>query len=75
MAESMRKMCVEAWGAGNLDVVDDVLATEVVSHSSMGEIEGIEAYKAWITERHESMSDVHVVLEDVIVEDDREDGL
>lgn len=61
----------DAWESGRTDAVDDLLAPDVVSHTAWGDLDGVEAYKAWMADTHESLSDVAITLDETMVFDDR----
>jgi predicted ester cyclase len=70
MRAATRKVTTEAWGKGNLAVVDEVMAPSFVSHAAMGDVEGIDGYKALIRETHEWFSDVDVEVHQILVDGD-----
>lgn len=72
-AEIARRVAEEAWGGGKLDVVDDYLADDFVSHTTSApeDVEGIDAYKELIGQYRSAMPDMTCTVEETIVQDDR----
>ena len=61
-----RRMLEEVWNQGNLDVLDELLARDFVSHDPIlpsGRTEGIEGYKSIVTVLREAFPDLQITLE------------
>lgn len=70
--ELMRRVSEEAWGAGNLDVIDEYFADDFVSHNpASGDIHGPEEYKEGIKMFRSAFPDLEVTVEDLIAEGDK----
>lgn len=55
-----------------LAVLDEGYATDVVVHSSMGQdVHGLESYKQLVSEEFTTFPDLHITIDDVIVEGDK----
>ena len=66
-----RRFWEEAW-AGNLDVVDEIYATDFVFHSAnTGDERGLEGVKRRITTYRTPFPDLQVIVEDQIAEGDK----
>jgi predicted ester cyclase len=66
------KRVVEACNKGNLDVLDEVYATNVVVHRPpLADSEGIEALKQYHTDLRTAFPDIKMTIEEIIVEGDR----
>lgn len=65
-----RRLLEEAFNAGNLQVVDELVAPEFVSHdAAMPEpVVGIEAAKASIAGYRDAFPDLHLMIEEMIAE-------
>lgn len=60
-----------AVASGELDVLDEILAEDVVSHAPLGEPRGIPAHKEYEAPVHEAFPDFDVTFEDLVAEGDR----
>lgn len=72
-AEIARRVAEEAWGSGDLDILDEYLADGFVSHNTGApeDVEGVEAYKALIGEFRSAMPDMTVQVEESFASDGR----
>lgn len=72
-AETTRRVAEEAWGKGDLDVVDETVTDDFVSHNTAvpEAIRGAEAYKELISTYRTAMPDMSLEVEETIVEGDR----
>lgn len=68
----VRRLHEEVWNAGNMDIVDELLAEDYVEHNPTvsDEIRGREAYKGNVSAFREAFSEFEIVPEDVIAEGD-----
>lgn len=71
--EMARRIAEEAWGEGNLEVIDEFLAEEFVSHNSAvpEDVHGPEGYKETIRMFRSAFPDLEVTIEDSIAEGDK----
>ncbi|WP_255196967.1 ester cyclase [Halorarius litoreus] len=56
---------------GDLKLVDEICAPDVVDHSPFGDLEGREALKAQMSVLREAFSDFSATVEDTVTEGDR----
>ena len=62
----------EAWNQGNIDVVDELVATEYAYHDPQyPESEGVEGYKQRVSTYRSAFPDIHFTVEDMIAEGDK----
>ncbi len=68
-----RRLTEELWNKGNLAVVDELYATNFVSHGS--DIPGVtpdrEGYKQFVTMSRTALPDFHTTVEDMFAEGDK----
>ena len=67
----VRRYYEEAWNQRKLAVVDELLATDYVSHHPGGELHGSNKMKEHHIEFRAGFPDVHDTIEDLIAEGDR----
>ncbi len=62
----------EAWTRGNLDIIDELVASDYVMHdpSQPGEIRGREALKQYIVAFRTAFPDLQMAFDDMVVEND-----
>lgn len=62
----------EAWNKGNLSALDELFASDYVYHNiPFPDMNGLDAYKQFITNNRTGYPDIKITLEDVIVEGDK----
>jgi steroid delta-isomerase-like uncharacterized protein len=61
----------EVWNRGNYDLVDEIVATDFVGHSSMGETRGPEEAKLFWMSLRAAFPDLAFSIEDQIAEGDK----
>ncbi|WP_346924733.1 ester cyclase [uncultured Arthrobacter sp.] len=68
-----RRLTEEAFNAGNIDVLDELLATGIVNHDSAApeSTVGLDAARASIEGYRTAFPDLRVTIEDQIADDDR----
>jgi steroid delta-isomerase-like uncharacterized protein len=68
-----RRLIVEVWNRGNFAVVDEVVASDYLGHSSTpaGETHGPAGYKQFYASLRKAFSDLRVTVEDQIAEGDK----
>ena len=68
-----RRVLEEMFNAGNLDVADELLASDYVDHdpSLPEDVHGPEGFKEYVGMYRSAFPDVHVQIEDQIAEGDR----
>ena len=69
----VRRLMEEVWGLGDLGVVDHLVASEYVGHSSAMDTQtrGTEGYKRFFAALRSAFPDFRVTIEDQIAEGDR----
>ncbi len=67
-----RRFAEEVWGKGNLDVVDELLATNFVNHDpSPGMTPDREGFRKMVSMFQTAFPDFHLTLEDMVAEGDK----
>lgn len=66
----VQRMFDEIWNKGNLDVVDEIIATNYVNPSD--NIRGPEEFKQFVAGLLTGFPDLHMTIEDQIAEGDKE---
>ncbi len=62
----------EIWSKGNLEAIDELLATDFVfNYPTAGAAPDREGYKKTVTEMFGPLDDVHSTTEDMVVEEDK----
>ena len=68
----VRKVYQEAYNKGNLSVLDDVIdANYVRHHPPMKKVEGLAAYRQFITDIRAGYSDFEIRIDDIMAEDNK----
>ena len=65
-----KRVIDEAFNQGNVDVLDEVLSADAVSHdpAEPEDVRGVEAHKQRVLGYRAAMSDLHVTVDDVFAE-------
>jgi predicted SnoaL-like aldol condensation-catalyzing enzyme len=59
----VRRLIEEAWNQGNLDVLDEIVATDYIRHDPLNPgVRGKEAFKQLIATYRAVFPDVHITL-------------
>ena len=66
----IRRVIEEAYCRGNLAVVDEVAASDLVIHASSQDIRGRDGAKQYVTMIRKAFPDIHFTIEDQIAEGD-----
>jgi steroid delta-isomerase-like uncharacterized protein len=66
----IRRVIEEAYSRGNLAVVDEVAASDLVIHAPSQDIRGREGAKQYVTMLRNAFPDLHFTIEDQIAEGD-----
>lgn len=69
--EAVRRVIEEAFNKGNLAVVDGVMSTEYVYHSSLGDAKGPDGFKKTVNMFRTAFPDIHSTIEDIVAEGDK----
>jgi predicted ester cyclase len=68
---AVRKVIEEAWNKVNLEVLDEVYATDFIQHRTpFPDIEGLEAYKQYIASTRKAYPNLQFTIEEIIVDGD-----
>ena len=72
-AKALLDSALEIWNNGNLVLVEDVFAPEIVAHTSTfpDDIVGLEGIKSWVTFARTAYPDLHMTFDEVIVKGDK----
>jgi len=67
----------EVWNEGNRNSIDELLTKDVIAHGlgPAGQIQGVEGFKQFYDDFRNQLKNVHVLVEDVICQDDLEASL
>jgi steroid delta-isomerase-like uncharacterized protein len=66
-----RRLFEEMESQGNLDVADDIFASDFVNHTPFGEMHGPEGAKQFVSKLRTAFPDLQVTVEDQIAEGDK----
>ena len=66
----IRRVIEEAYSRGNLAVVDEVAASDLIIHAASQDIRGREGAKQYVTMLRKAFPDLHFTIEDQIAEGD-----
>ena len=71
--KAIRRQAYEAVNQKNLDALEEVIASDVISHSSArpGGANGLEGVKQLFSSLHAAFPDFHIDVEDMIAEGDK----
>ncbi|MGW8192667.1 MAG: ester cyclase [Desulforhopalus sp.] len=68
----VRKIYQEAYNEGNLDALNDLIDTRYLRHQPpMKDVQGLEAYKAFISEVRDAYTDFNMVLDETLTADNK----
>ena len=68
----VRRDAEEIWNQGNLDVADEIFATNFVNHDpSRPEVRDVSSYKQLAAAVRAAFPDFHVTIEDMVAEGDK----
>ena len=66
----LRRM-IEEWNKGNTAVLDETMAPDCVIHGADGKLTSLEEAKPFYEELRRAFPDQHIVIEDLIAEEDK----
>ena len=66
----IRRVIEEVYNRGDLDVVDEVAASDLIIHASAQDIHGREGAKAYVAALRAGFPDLHFTIEDQVAEGD-----
>lgn len=68
----VRKIYEEAYNKGNLEVLDDLIAPAYLRHQPpMKDVEGVDAYKRFVTAVRAAYTNFNISLEEILVDGDK----
>lgn len=67
----IRRAWEAAWDHGDVDALDDVLATDYQRHGSDGQTQDLTTFKASIVSTRAAFPDLLTVIDEIVVEGDR----
>jgi steroid delta-isomerase-like uncharacterized protein len=68
----IRRIFNEVWSQGNLSAADELIAEDHVgSDPIVGEVKGLQAFKAWVRDNRGAFPDLQFVINDLIVSGDK----
>jgi len=72
-AKALLDSALEIWNNGNMALVEDVFATEVVAHTSTfpEDIVGLEGIKNWVKFARTAFPDMYMTFDEIIVKGDK----
>jgi steroid delta-isomerase-like uncharacterized protein len=72
-AKAIHDLYVEARNTANLDLLDEILAEDVVVHDSgyLEDLVGLDALKEYYSNNHKAFPDLHITFDEMVVKGDR----
>ncbi|HEY3227884.1 MAG TPA: ester cyclase [Roseiflexaceae bacterium] len=67
----MRRAVEEVWNRGNVDVLEELVASDFVIHAPQAEIHGRAGAKQYLAMLREAFPDIHFTIEDQFADGDR----
>ena len=67
----VRRFIEEVWNQGNLDFIDEVVASDYLDHMPQAEANGPEGARQFYAALHTAFPDIHFMIEDQIAEGDK----
>jgi len=61
----------EVWNKGDLALLDEIMATDIVYHHPREDIHGLEEYKQVETRARSHYTDLHLTIDDIVIEGDK----
>lgn len=72
LIQKVRKIYEEAYNKGNLDVLDGLIDAQYLRHQPpMKDVQGLQAYKDFVAEVRGGYSDLKIVIEEVIADENK----
>lgn len=66
-----RRLLDEVYSQGNLEVIDELVASDFVGHGTAAGGEGRDAYRQFVVEMRSAFPDLRITVEDQIAEGDK----
>jgi steroid delta-isomerase-like uncharacterized protein len=67
----MRRAVEEVWNQGNVDILDELVASDFIIHAPQAEIHGREGAKQYLAMLRGGFPDIHFTIEDQFADGDR----
>ncbi len=67
----VRRWYEKMWNKGNLELIDELIASDVTGHSPIQNVDGVEASKRYVTMSRAAFPDLHFTIEEMIAEGDK----
>ena len=67
----VRRWVAGGWNTGDLSLVDEFYADYTLHSPGMPDVQGTEAFKAFVTMYRSAFPDIHFALEDMVAEGDK----
>jgi steroid delta-isomerase-like uncharacterized protein len=67
----MRRAVEEVWNQGNVDLLEELVASDFIIHAPQAEIHGREGAKQYLAMLREAFPDIHFTIEDQFADGDR----
>jgi steroid delta-isomerase-like uncharacterized protein len=67
----VRRLIDEAWNKGNLNILDEIITNDHVSHDPMDEARGLQAFKSVVTKYRNAFADARLDIDDVFAAGDK----
>lgn len=72
LKETIQRIFAEAYNKGNMEVLDEIIATDYQRHQPpMKSVHGLAAYKEFIKDVRSAYADFHIEINDVIMDGDK----
>jgi steroid delta-isomerase-like uncharacterized protein len=66
-----RRYIEEVWSDGNIEAANAIINENFLFHGPIREVEGIEAFKQFVTAIHSTFPDINFIIEDLAAEEDK----
>ena len=66
-----RRYIEEVWSHGKIEAADAIINEDFLFHGPIREVEGIEAFKQFVTAIHSTFPDINFTVEDLAAEEDK----
>lgn len=67
----IRRAFEDVYNRGNLDLIDELVSSDFVAHSSTEDVYGPAGIKQFVTELRTAFPDLHMTIDDQVAEGDR----
>ena len=67
----VRRYIKELWSDGKVDIANEIIAETFMFHGPIRDLEGIEAFKQFVTAIHSTFPDINFTVDDLFAEGDK----